>query len=286
MLLSMTGYGRAVQTFGSKTIAVELRSLNSKFTDVRLKIPQNFREREYVLRRMISEQVERGKVDLLIEVKSLFGDDGFGLNAPLYRRYYQEISKLSQELNAPSDGIMAAILRIPNIIMTEDGEINEAEWEAVLTTFADALSKFNAFRRSEGGAMEEDLRLRALKGVNPFEEERISLLKNRLRQNMEEFASKENIDENRFEQEVIFYLEKIDITEEKVRLEQHCNYFLEKLNDEKTVSKGRTLSFIGQEMGREINTLGAKAYSADIQKLVVSMKDELEKIKEMVANSV
>lgn len=288
----MTGYGRAVQTFGSKTIAVELRSLNSKFTDVRLKIPQNFREREYVLRRMISEQVERGKVDLLIEVKSLFGDDGFGLNAPLYRRYYQEISKLSQELNAPSDGIMAAILRIPNIIMTEDGEINEAEWEAVLTTFADALSKFNAFRRSEGGAMEEDLRLRirnilgALKGVNPFEEERISLLKNRLRQNMEEFASKENIDENRFEQEVIFYLEKIDITEEKVRLEQHCNYFLEKLNDEKTVSKGRTLSFIGQEMGREINTLGAKAYSADIQKLVVSMKDELEKIKEMVANSV
>jgi uncharacterized protein (TIGR00255 family) len=292
MLLSMTGYGRAVQTFGSKTIAVELRSLNSKFSDVRLKIPQNFREREFVLRRMISEQIERGKVDLLIEVKSLFGDDGFGLNAPLYRRYYQEIYKLSQELNAPTDGIMAAILRIPNVIMSEDGEINEEEWEAVLATFSDALGKFNAFRRSEGGAMEEDLRLRirnilsALKSVNPFEEERISLLKNRLRQNMEEFASKENVDENRFEQEVIFYLEKIDITEEKVRLEQHCNYFLEKLDDEKTVSKGRTLSFISQEMGREINTLGAKAYSADIQKLVVGMKDELEKIKEMVANSV
>ena len=140
--------------------------------------------------------------------------------------------------------------------------------------------------------MEEDLRLRTtnimeyLKGINPFEEGRITLLRNRLRQNLEEFMNKENIDENRFEQEVIFYLEKIDITEEKVRLEQHCKFFIEKLDDPNTTSKGRTLSFISQEMGREINTLGAKAYSADIQRLVVNMKDDLEKIKEMVANSV
>jgi uncharacterized protein (TIGR00255 family) len=175
--------------------------------------------------------------------------------------------------------------------MTEESGMDEEEWKAVEKTLEEALANFDKFRQAEGNVIEEDMRLRvgnirsALQLVDPFEQERILLLRNRMRQNLEEFMNKENIDENRFEQEVIFYLEKIDITEEKVRLEQHCVYFLEQL-DTTVISKGRTLSFISQEMGREINTLGAKAYSAEIQKLVVKMKDDLEKIKEQVANSV
>lgn len=266
--------------------------MNSKFTDVRLKIPSNFREKEHPIRRLLSERVERGKIDLTIEVKSLLGDDSYGLNIPLYSKYYRELAALADEMGASKDGLMQAILRIPNVVVAGEDGVDEQEWAAVLATLNDALKNFDNFRKSEGGAMEEDLRLRTtnimeyLKGINPFEEGRITLLRNRLRQNLEEFMNKENIDENRFEQEVIFYLEKIDITEEKVRLEQHCKFFIEKLDDPNTNSKGRTLSFISQEMGREINTLGAKAYSADIQRLVVNMKDDLEKIKEMVANSV
>jgi len=288
----MTGYGRATNNFKSKTISAEVRSLNSKFTDVRLKIPSNFREKEHPIRRLLSERVERGKIDLTIEVKSLLGDDSYGLNIPLYSKYYRELAALADEMGASKDGLMQAILRIPNVVVAGEDGVDEQEWAAVLATLNDALKNFDNFRKSEGAAMEEDLRLRTtnimeyLKGINPFEEGRITLLRNRLRQNLEEFMNKENIDENRFEQEVIFYLEKIDITEEKVRLEQHCKFFIEKLDDPNTTSKGRTLSFISQEMGREINTLGAKAYSADIQRLVVNMKDDLEKIKEMVANSV
>jgi uncharacterized protein (TIGR00255 family) len=291
MLLSMTGYGRATNTYDSKVIIVEVRSLNSKFTDMRVKIPSNFRDKEHQMRRLISERIERGKIDMSIEVKSMQGDEGFGLNVPLFKRYFKELSNLADEMDMPKDGLMAAVLRIPNVIMTEEGEVDEEEWKTVERTLAEALENFENFRKAEGAVIEEDLRLRvrnissALQLVDPFEQERIILLKNRMRQNLEEFMNKENIDENRFEQEVIFYLEKIDITEEKVRLEQHCNYFLEQLSTN-VMSKGRTLSFISQEMGREINTLGAKAYSADIQKLVVKMKDDLEKIKEQVANAV
>jgi uncharacterized protein (TIGR00255 family) len=291
MLLSMTGYGRASNTFDSKVITAEVRSLNSKFTDMRVKIPANYREKEHHFRRLISERIERGKIDFSIDVKSMQGDEGFGLNVPLFKRYYKELSAIADEMNMSKDGLMAAILRVPNVIMTEEGEMKEEEWNVVERTLQEALENFDNFRKAEGAVIEEDMRLRvnnissALQLVDPFEQERILLLKNRMRQNLEEFMNKENIDENRFEQEVIFYLEKIDITEEKVRLEQHCTYFLEQLSSPVN-SKGRTLSFISQEMGREINTLGAKAYSADIQKLVVKMKDDLEKIKEQVANAV
>lgn len=291
MLLSMTGYGRSTSTFDHKTIAVELRSLNSKYTDIRLKVPSNFREREHHLRKLLTNKVERGKIEMNIEVKSLAGDEGYGLNLPLFKKYFGELSSLADELGTSKDGLMQGILRIPNIVMAEESDINEEEWTAVLQAVRTAIEKFDEFRMAEGAAMEEDLRLRvknimeSLEQVNPFEKERITLLQNRLRQNLQEFFGKENVDENRFEQEVIFYLEKIDITEEKVRLAQHCQYFLEQLDDQKT-TKGRTLSFISQEMGREINTLGAKAYSADIQRLVVGMKDDLEKIKEQVANTV
>ena len=287
----MTGYGRATNNYNSKIIMAEVRSLNSKFTDMRIKIPNNLREKEHYFRKLVTERIERGKVDLTVEIKSVQGDDAFGLNAPLFKRYYEELSSLADSMNISKDGLMAAILRIPSVIMTEEGEIDEEEWNVIERTMGEAMANFENFRKAEGAVIEDDMRLRisninnSLQLIDPYERERITLLRNRMRQNLEEFMNKENIDENRFEQEVIFYLEKIDITEEKVRLEQHCNYFLEQLSSN-TVSKGRTLSFISQEMGREINTLGAKAYSAEIQKLVVKMKDDLEKIKEQVANAV
>ncbi|HMR42212.1 MAG TPA: YicC family protein [Saprospiraceae bacterium] len=291
MLLSMTGYGRANTTYGHKTINIEVRSLNSKFLDVRLKTPQSYRDKETELRRLITERLERGKIDLTIELDSLEGDDGLSLNIPLFKLYYSKLSKIATELNMPQGDMMQAIIRLPNVVAPPDGEVSEEEWETVLAGLEEAMNNFNQFRASEGAAMAEDLKsrtkeiLRALSELPSFEEERIGKMRQRLWQNLEEFLGRENVDENRFEQEVLFYLEKMDVTEEKVRLEQHCLFFLEELSSKET-QKGRKLSFISQEMGREINTLGAKAYSSDIQKLVVQMKDELEKIKEQVANIV
>lgn len=291
MLLSMTGYGRVTKTFKDKTITAELRSLNSKFTDIRFKIPSNYREKEHFLRKMVTDRAMRGKLDMMFEIKSLQGDDEYGLNIPLFKKYYKELSALSEELDIPKGDILQSILRIQNVVGNAEENIDPEEWEFVRSTIEETISAFEQFRVAEGSAMEDDLRTRidniqtTLVKINPFEEGRVTRLRNRLKQNLEEFLGKDNVDENRFEQEVLFYLEKIDINEEKVRLEQHCKYFLEQL-DLKAPLKGRKLSFISQEMGREINTLGAKAYSSDIQRFVVSMKDELEKIKEQVANSV
>lgn len=291
MLLSMTGYGRLTNKLQDKDITVEIRSLNSKYTDMRLKIPQNYKEKEAEMRKIVTERVERGKIDLLIEVRSLQGDDSYGLNFPLFKKYYRELSKLAEELDMPKGDLMQAILKLPNVVSTDEEAIDEEEWKAVLETLNGAIDKFDKFRQDEGGAMEKDLQLRIenilayLEELDPFEQGRVTRLRQRLHQNLQEYLGKDKVDENRFEQEILFYLEKIDVTEEKVRLEQHCKYFLEELAKDVTL-KGRKLSFITQEMGREINTLGAKAYSSDIQKVVVRMKDELEKIKEQVANSV
>jgi uncharacterized protein (TIGR00255 family) len=287
----MTGYGRGTVTENGKTITIEIRSLNSKYTDIRFKIPHNYKEKETEFRKIITANAERGKLDMTLDMKSNLGDEDFGLNIPLFKRYFKELTSLSKELNIDHGDIVQSILRIPNVVGGSEDSIDEKEWDLVRKALDEALTNFGQFRKSEGAAMEKDLRFRienivtALKEVNPFEEGRVTRLRNRLKQNLEEFLGKDNVDENRFEQEVLFYLEKIDITEEKVRLGQHCKYFLEQL-DTKATQKGRKLSFISQEMGREINTLGAKAYSSDIQKFVVQMKDELEKIKEQVANAV
>lgn len=291
MLLSMTGYGRLSTAYGEKTISVELRSLNSKYTDVRMKMPQNYKEKEAEIRKLVIDRVERGKIDLTIEVNSPSGGDDYGLNEALFRKYHSELSRLSGELNIPNGDMLQAILRLPNVVASAAETIDEGEWDAVVQAMKAALDKFQQFRRTEGEAMEKDMILRVnnitglLAQLDPYEEERVSRLRQRLHSNLEEHLGKEKIDENRFEQEILFYLEKIDLTEEKVRLSQHCKYYLEELAKPNS-QKGRKLSFISQEMGREINTMGAKAYSSDIQRLVVGMKDELEKIKEQVANSV
>jgi uncharacterized protein (TIGR00255 family) len=292
MILSMTGYGRATRTFGEKTVTVEVRALNSKMTDIRFKMPFNYKEKEIELRRILTDQAERGKIDMSINIRSLAGEEEFALNHDLFKSYYREIKGLTAELDMPQVDILNAILRLPNIVGSDEAGVSEEEWEATQAAISDAMVDFKKFRSTEGGAMGKDLRervaviLQLMHDVTPFEKERIVKLRQRMKQNLEDFLSKENVDKNRYEQEVLFYLEKIDITEEKVRLEQHCRYFVETMDDKKNSSKGRTLNFITQEIGREINTLGSKAYSSEIQHMVVQMKDELEKMKELIANLV
>jgi uncharacterized protein (TIGR00255 family) len=289
MLLSMTGYGRAAAAVGDKTIAVEIRTVNSKLTDVKLRLPGDFKEREIELRKLIVDHAERGKIDLILDVQQADGATSVNINESLFRGYYREISRLMQEMNLPPGDLLQSIIRIPNVVSMPVGDINDEEWHAICHTVTLALEQLKIFRLHEGKALEADLRVRvanillALSDVDHYEKDRVSRMRERLRNNLEEFVGRDNVDANRFEQEILYYLEKMDITEEKVRLEQHCKYFLEQIDD-KQISGGRTLGFISQEMGREINTLGAKAYDADIQKLVVAMKDELEKIKEQLAN--
>lgn len=287
----MTGYGRATHHYNDKTIKVELRALNGKFSDLRFKIPQNYREKEPLIRRLVMDRVHRGKVDLLLEISSEQGAEGFGLNKGLFKAYYHELNTLADELSIPKTDMLSAILRIPNVVGAAEGTIEEEEWAAVQQAINTALDTFVDFRKTEGDALAADLRLRietiqaTLEQVNPFDKDRQERLRQRLRQRFEEYKSNETVDENRFEQELIYYFEKLDLNEEKVRLAQHCKHFLEVLSKSKEI-KGKKLNFISQEIGREINTMGAKAHSADIQRLVVAMKDELEKIKEQSANIV
>ncbi len=291
MLLSMTGYGRATQTYREKTITVELRALNGKFSDLRFKIPQNYREKEPLIRRLVMDKVHRGKVDMLLEISSDQGDDGYGLNKALFRKYYQELNSITDELGMSKADMLSAILRIPNVVSAAEGTVDDDEWKAVQRVIRASLDTFAAFRKTEGDALEADMRLRietiqkTLEQVNPFDLDRQERLRKRLRQRFEEYKSNDTVDENRFEQELIYYFEKLDLNEEKVRLAQHCKHFLEVLNIKQEI-KGKKLNFISQEIGREINTMGAKAHSSDIQRLVVVMKDELEKIKEQSANIV
>lgn len=285
----MTGYGRVSRNYRDKTIIVEIRSLNSKFTDLRLKAPQHYKEKEPDIRKILTERLERGKIDFTLEINSSTGEDGFALNIPLFKRYVTELRQLSAELKVETGDLLQAVLRLPNVVATANDDIEEQEWENVYSAIKEAIEQFEQFRASEGKVLQEELRSRIvliqenLEKVGPLEGERVVRMRQRLHQNLEESLGKEKIDENRFEQEIIHYLEKLDITEEKVRLAQHCKYFIEELTQPGT-QKGRKLSFISQEIGREINTLGAKAYSSEIQRLVVVMKDELEKIKEQVAN--
>jgi uncharacterized protein (TIGR00255 family) len=287
----MTGFGRAIQSFDSKSISIELRSLNSKFTDVRLKLPQNYKEKEQEIKKLVMDRAERGKVDVNIEIQDITGEEQFSLNAPLFKKYIKEIKMLAKEEEMPTGDIISAVLRMPNVVMPAEATLNEEEWAAVLGTLHEAIDKFCAFREQEGQSLEIDMakRIESIKDnlaqIAPHEKERIVKIKKKMLRHLEEFVGKKNVDQNRYEQEVLFYLEKIDINEEKVRLAQHCDYFLEQLRDN-TTAKGRKLSFISQEIGREINTLGSKAYSSEIQRHVVNMKNELEKIKEQVANSV
>ena len=289
MIQSMTGYGRVSKTLNNLNITIELRSLNSKFLDVRLRLPNNYRSKEIEIRKILMDRCERGKLELNLDVQSLSGDDGFNLNKPLFKRYIKELSTLSEELGIESGDLVQSVLRIPNMVNAETSTVSDENWTTVQNLINECIANFQDFRKQEGVALEKDLvnHIHGIKNllptVEPHELERIAKLRQRLHGNLQEYLGRENVDENRFEQEILFYLEKMDINEEKVRLSQHCDYFLKEL-EKKNTQKGRKLSFIAQEIGREINTLGAKAYSHEIQRIVVMMKDELEKIKEQISN--
>jgi len=222
-------------------------------------MPQTYKEKEHVLRKLIAEKAQRGKIDVVIDLKSLEGDGEYALNQALFTKYYKELNQLSKELAMPSADIMQAILRIPNVVASSQDSVDESEWKAVLDTINEALENFTAFRMEEGAAMEKDCRLRIdtilklLSELEPLEAERVTKLRLKINKNMEEYVGKENIDANRFEQEILYYLEKMDITEEKVRLAQHCKTFIEVLDTKETL-KGSKISVISLEVGREINT--------------------------------
>lgn len=291
MLHSMTGYGRATSNFGEKVITAEVRAVNSKGADFRFKLPNNYRDKELPLRKILQERAERGKIDVNIEVNSPYGEEQYSLNKNLFRKYHQEISEVISEYGLPPGDLVGALLRVPNILRVEEESQDSEEWQMIESTFAQAMDDFIQFRTEEGQILIQDFTgrveiiLNALDQITPYEEDRIPKMKEKLLQLLHNHTQPDQIDKNRLEQELIYYLEKFDITEEKVRLTQHCKYFLEEMNGE-AYGKGRKLNFISQEMGREINTLGSKANHAEIQKLVVMMKDELEKIKEQLANIV
>jgi len=291
MIYSMTGYGQASQDFQDKKIVVEVRTLNGKSTDLRFRFPNNYKEKEITLRKIILDKAIRGKLDASITIENDAGEESIVLNKSLFKKYYSELKGIMDEENIVDGDLVQAIMRIPNVLMNKQAELDQSEWKTVKELTFAALEKLDVYRLKEGAAMATDLIanvksiMHSLKEVDQYESERINTVKDRIKKNLDQFLSDEKTDSNRFEQEMIYYLEKLDINEEKMRLKQHCDYFLEFL-EEKTPSKGKKLAFLSQEMGREINTLGAKAQDYNIQQLVISMKDDLERIKEMIANIV
>ncbi len=292
MMQSMTGYGRGRGTTPEVAVTVEIRALNSRQTDIRFKAPALYRDEELSLRNQLQNNAYRGKIDVLIERKDAHGGDlNEGINEALYHRYHQQLLRLSPSLADDPGGLATAILRLPNVVGVTDEELQNTEREALHSAFAEALADFIAFRQNEGAALQADLVSQvaaiaaAIPRIESFEQTRQEKMRARLARTIADNLNASAVDQNRLEQEVVYYLEKIDISEEKVRLSQHCSFFLEKVADD-DVEKGRRLNFISQEMGREINTLGAKAYSSDIQRQIVGMKEALEKIKEQIANIV
>lgn len=286
----MTGFGRTEVTYQQKTIVVEIKSLNSKFLDLKLKLPQRYREKELAIRQLITPVAQRGKMDVSVDVINKGAEDDFSFNRNLFKTYFNELNSISRELGIENGDILQTIIRMPNIVVPNEGSLNPEEWKALQSGINESIKKLDHYRRIEGEVIEQDFELRVtniknlLDQIEPFVEERKTKMRERLRQNFEDHVAKGTIDENRFEQELLYYIEKIDITEEQVRLSQHCKYFLEELKNKQRI-KGRKLNFISQEMGREINTLGSKANHSTVQHIVVEMKDELEKIKEQLANT-
>jgi len=285
----MTGFGQSKSEFNGKVIRVEIKSLNARSTEVRCKLPNAFRDKEMDIRKNLLDVLQRGKLDITITLDGMSDEESTFINADAFRKYYKELDILRNELNITHGDIMQAVLRIPNVIGQND-EIADAEtWAVLQKTIDNAILSIKKFRADEGLVLRDDLveRIRAieinLKAIEPYEAIRLDRIKDRLKKNMEEFVNNHTIDQSRYEQEILYYIEKLDINEEKVRLSQHCVYFIEGLDNVED-QKGRKLSFIAQEIGREINTIGAKAQDSDIQQYVVMMKDELEKLKEQLAN--
>ncbi|MGV3767294.1 MAG: YicC/YloC family endoribonuclease [Chitinophagaceae bacterium] len=289
MLKSMTGFGRAEQSVGDKTFLVDIKSLNGKQFDVQLKMPAFLKPFEFEIRNVLSTQLGRGSIDCTISLKQTGSTKPVTINTDLAKAYYQPVAALCAELNLDPSNILSTLLKLPEVITPTGDTLTPEEWESFRNIILSAIDDLNNHRLEEGKSLEEDLRLR-ISNIEKQQQEVILLeprRQTRIREGLvkllEDQVGKENYDQNRLEQELIFYIEKIDISEENVRLRNHCDYFKQIL-DEPEESKGKKLSFILQEIGREINTTGSKAYDSSIQKCVVMMKDELEKAKEQVLN--
>jgi uncharacterized protein (TIGR00255 family) len=289
MIKSMTGYGKAVAETSQKKITIEIKSLNSRQLDLNAKLPWLYKEKEPEIRNLISQRLDRGKIDFVIFFDMFDEEVPTVINKSVVKNYYNQFQEIADELRiALDDQIFTAIMKLPDTLKTDKAEMQKDEWELVKNHIIESLGMLDLYRSEEGNSIMKDLNkcigkiLSLLENVETFEEGRITKIREKLISILEENKGTENIDKNRFEQELIFYLEKYDINEEKVRLKTHCDYFLETI---KTPSpNGKILNFIAQEIGREINTIGSKANDASIQKLVVMMKDELEKIKEQTLN--
>ena len=283
----MTGYGKATGTFQGKKITIEVRSLNSKSLDLNIRCAPFYKELEGEIRKVIGEQLDRGKVDLSLSIDSTGESKNYSINKDLAKAYTADLKALEEITGKPVDDYATLILRMPDIFVNEKEEIDEDERNWLLSILNEACNQINEFRRQEGIALEKEFEERIgdirnlLNEVPKYEQERIDIIRARMKKSLEELDNK-SYDDNRFEQELIFYIEKLDVSEEKMRLSNHLDYFLETM---KTNVPGKKLGFIGQEIGREINTLGSKSNHAEMQKLVVDMKDNLEKIKEQILNT-
>jgi uncharacterized protein (TIGR00255 family) len=285
----MTGYGIASYDSGKTKYTVEIKSLNSKFLELSLRLPKIFSEKEFQLRNDCSKQIDRGKVNLSINVEQANSNvKAAGIDRELLKHYYNQLKSVSDELNEPGGNLLQLALGLPEVVKYEEDTVSDDEWKLVEKTFQQAMAAFQQFRSDEGNVLEQDIKyrigiiLKNLELVEVEEPKRVPVIRERLNQFLSEAVGAESIDKNRFEQELIYYIDKLDITEEKIRLKAHCEYFIETLKN--ADANGKKLGFISQEIGREINTLGSKANDANMQKLVVGMKEELEKIKEQLLN--
>ncbi len=289
MIKSMTGYGKSVAELPGYNLTIECRTLNSKQLDLNMRLPQQLRSKELDLRRLVSNELSRGKVDFVVSYEEGKQNNAARINQEKALEYYRELKALSEALQEdPENGFLPLITRLPDVFYSPETELNNEEWTVIGQKVQEALALVNEFRTQEGAVLEADFRVRIqnilgfLERVPEFEESRIGKIRERIESSLEQYFSDVRYDENRLEQEIIFYIEKLDITEEKIRLKKHCDYFIEILDTEEQV--GKKLAFVLQEIGREINTLGSKANDAMLQKLVVLMKDELEKLKEQMLN--
>jgi uncharacterized protein (TIGR00255 family) len=289
MIRSMTGYGKAMLETPQRKITVEIKSLNGKQADINTRLPWICKEKELDIRNMIIRRLERGKIDVSISFDTMDGEAAPVINRNNVKSYFSQLKEISNELGVNDDaGLLAVVMRLPDTLRTEKPEMSDEEWARFAGLTEEALTMADLYRLEEGKAMEKDLSKSVasivgyLDNLGAVEGDRISRMREKLLATLNEAVGSENVDRNRFEQELIFYLEKLDINEEKVRLRKHCDYFEETMKGDG--NHGKMLNFISQEMGREINTIGSKANDAAMQKLVVMMKDELEKIKELTIN--
>ena len=283
----MTGFGKATKEFENKTVNVEIRSLNSKNLDLSLRLSSTYRDKEHELKSEITKLLERGKVDLSVYVESKIQETPVEINTDLAKSYYEKLKQLAIDLNEPTSNLMSYVLKMPDVLKSERKEPNEQDWKDIQSVILLAVEGLNKFRSDEGKSIEKDFETRigiiadSLEKIKEHDAARIQNIRDRIKKNLDEVVGRDKVDNNRFEQELIYYIEKLDINEEKVRLKTHLDYFIKTM---KEPAGGRKLNFIGQEIGREVNTIGSKANDAEMQKLVVLMKDELEKIKEQTNN--